>query len=118
MKTLALMLVAILIARTSHASHLSLVEGTYLLLGPYEYDEQRRHVPRYYLLEGKPYTSSAALKAAIAALPPDSTVYLEGSCEPHYVIELPPDPMTLSWLQSYCTRHHVKFRWTFGNAHY
>jgi hypothetical protein len=90
----------------------------HLLLGPYEYDEHRHHLPRYYRLDDKHYTSVEALKAAIVALPPGSTVYLRGSCQPETAIELPPHPISLSELRSYCSEHHVTFTWTFGPGGY
>jgi hypothetical protein len=120
----------------------------HLLLGPYQYELTRaeqaqilafdakrykslkalraamaalphgKRVPRYYVLDDKHYTSIGALEAAIATLPAGSTVYLRGDCSPEILIKLPPQPITLSALRSYCSRHHITFTWTFGPGGY
>jgi hypothetical protein len=77
-----------------------------------------KHVPRYYILDDKHYTSIDGLKTAIVALPGGSTVYLRGSCRPYSAIELPPRPISLTGLRSYCSRHHITFTSTFGPGGY
>jgi hypothetical protein len=120
----------------------------HLLLGPYEYELNReqkaqilafsakryksfeklraamaalphgKRVPRYYTLDDRHYRSIDALKAAIATLPAGSTLYLRGDCSPEDAINLPPHPITLPGLRSYCSRYGITFTWTFGPGGY
>ena len=90
----------------------------HLLLGPYEFHDPVRHLPRYFSLDGKAYRSVDTLKAAIVALPPGSTVYLRGSCDTYDTIDLPPHPISLSDLRAYCGARKIFFTWTFGAGGY
>ncbi len=90
----------------------------HLLLGPYEFDEHGERLPRYFLLDGKAYQNIDALKATLASLPTETTVYLRGSCSPYDAIDLPPHATSLSDLREYCRLRKVTFTWTFGAGGY
>ena len=113
MKPFVAFLASTLLLQTSLAGYPPSPESQYhLLLGPYEYDRDGRHLPRYFTLDGKQYTSIVALEAAVAALPAGSTVYLRGSCEPVTVIDLPPYPVSLLQLRTWCSSRRISFTWT------
>ena len=119
MKALAVILAATMLAHSFVAGAPPPPRSPYhLLLGPYEYDLSGKHLPRYFMLDDKRYTSIAALEAAIAALPAGSTVYLRGSCEPYDAIDLPPRLISLSAFRAYCSSRHISFTWTFGPGGY
>jgi hypothetical protein len=118
MKALTAILAASVLAACAFGDPPPPLAPYHLLLGPYDYDESGKHLPRFYTLDDKNYMSIDALKNAIARLPAGSTVNLRGSCEPYRTIELPPRPLSLSALRSYCTSHRVTFTWTFGPGGY
>jgi hypothetical protein len=119
MRALVLLVAATLLAHSSVAETPPPPRKPYhVLLGPYEYDSTREHVPRYFTLDGRRYTTIDALQSAIAALPDGSTVYLRGSCDPYDAVDLPPRPISLSALRAYCSTRHISFTWTFGPGGY
>jgi hypothetical protein len=80
MRALVVLVAATLLAHSSLAETPPPPRKPYhLLLGPYEYDSTRKHVPRYFALDGRRCTTIDALESAIAALPVGSTVYLRGA---------------------------------------
>ena len=94
----------------------SVISGTvaptkdHIMLGPYEYEESGRKVPRYFLIDDVRCQTQAELKQAAARLPAGShLVWRRGDADPPSMIEVGFPPITIQAFSDFCSQHQVKF---------
>ena len=92
------------------ASGVAATPKDHIMLGPYEYEENGRKVPRFFLIDDVRCRTQAELKQAAANLPAGSyLVWSRSDASPPSVIELGFPPMTIPGFENFCSHHHVHF---------
>jgi hypothetical protein len=108
-------LLGLILAHSASAEWRLPAPGDVEMLGPSDYEESGKHVPRYYSLAGNRFTTLDDLKRAISQLPPGSKVLLRGGCIAQDEVALGPPPyMSLPAFRRLCRGYHVTFDWYFG----
>lgn len=115
MKRITLAALSILVATAVICHSRPDATAQHTMLGPYDFEESGKRVPRFYEIDGTRYTSIEELKHAVTQLPPGSKLLLRGGCEPDDAVELGPRPyMSLSAFKRFCRSHQASFEWHYG----